>query len=126
MLVWIFRCPGHSAHADKVGVLPGSALLALLLCCSGLLVNAGLWPTYPCTLGMGIATFDIMAQILSHPLVDVAHVWTTRWKTGTPNPWGSASSEDSLTVRAPGTGRSKHQRVGESICGSTYINTYFE
>ena len=86
----------------QVGVLPGSALLALLLCCSGLLVNAGLWPTYPCTVGMGIATFDIMAQILSHPLVDVAHVWTTRWKTGTPNPWGSASSEDSLTVRAPG------------------------
>ncbi|KAK9823048.1 hypothetical protein WJX81_003290 [Elliptochloris bilobata] len=54
------------------------------------------WPGYPCNLGMGIATFDILAQLISHPAVDDAHVWTTRWRTGAPNPSQSTANTDAF------------------------------
>lgn len=63
-------------------------------CCS----ETGTWPGQIATLGHAIATFDIMAQLLSHPLVDVAHVWTTRWRTGYPTII-PASSTDALQAR---------------------------
>ena len=49
---------------------------------------------------MGIATFDLMAQLLSHHLVDVAHAWTTRWKTDAPpRPYSAPANTDALTAR---------------------------
>lgn len=45
--------------------------------------HAGKWGG-PTNLGMGLATFNLMAQLLSHHLVDMAHAWTTRWKTNSP------------------------------------------
>ena len=63
---------------------------------------AGKWGGYPANLGMGLATFDIMAQLLAHPLTDAAHVWTTRWKTdSTPAPYPGASNMDALMARTP-------------------------
>ncbi|KAK9834900.1 hypothetical protein WJX81_007315 [Elliptochloris bilobata] len=56
----------------------------------------GKWGNYPASLGMGICVFDIMAQLLSHPLVDDAHVWTTRWRTGSPSPAQKAGYFDAL------------------------------
>ena len=59
--------------------------------------HAGKWGGAT-NLGMGLATFDIMAQLLSHHLIDVAHVWTTRYKTNSPNPY-TPSNTDALTAR---------------------------
>ena len=51
---------------------------------------------------MGIATFDIMAQLLAHPQTDAAHVWTTRWKTNSPpTPYSGAWNTDALMARTP-------------------------
>lgn len=63
---------------------------------------AGKWTSYPANLGMGLATFDIMAQLLAHPLTDAAHVWTTRWKTNSPpTPYTGAYNTDALLARPP-------------------------
>ena len=60
--------------------------------------RAGKWGGQA-SLGMGLATFDLMAQLLSHPLTDVAHVWTTRWKTSAPSPYSTPYNTDALTAR---------------------------
>ena len=66
-----------------------------------LLKRAGKWGGQA-NLGMGIATFDLMAQLLSHRLVDVAQAWTTRWKTNAPpSPYSTPGNTDALTARAP-------------------------
>ena len=61
---------------------------------------AGQWGT-TANLGLGLATFDMMAQLLSHPLVDVAHLWTTRWRTSYPGSYSGASNFEALTARPP-------------------------
>ena len=33
-------------------------------------------------MGHALVAFDVMANVLSHPRVDVAHFWTTRWRFG--------------------------------------------
>ncbi len=81
--------PAHDHDASSSNAAPN-----FLFC-------TGLWGRTPCTLGMGIVTFDIMAQLLSYPLVDAAHVWTTRWKTGVPDPTSLATSYDALQAGGP-------------------------
>ena len=61
--------------------------------------HAGKWGAYPATLGMGLCTFDILAQIISHPLVDDAMIWTTRWRTGPPQSTQMAGNYDALQAR---------------------------
>ena len=40
-----------------------------------------------------------MAQIISHPLVDEAMIWTTRWRTGAPQGTQLAGNYDALQAR---------------------------
>ena len=40
------------------------------------------WQNGQADLGHALVAFDIMANVLSHPRVDVAHFWTTRWRFG--------------------------------------------
>ena len=60
------------------------------------------WSNAQADLGHALVAFDVMANALSHPRVDVAHFWTTRWRFGgfapTNNP---GSCADALNVRFP-------------------------
>ena len=92
--------PPHPERLERTAIL-----LALSQACRTPLPNilrgraAGKWGGYPATLGMGLATFDIMAQLLAHPLTDTAQVWTTRWKTSYPGAYSGAWNTDALTAR---------------------------
>ena len=66
-------------------------------------VLAGKWGSYPATLGMGLCTFDILVQIITHPLVDDGMVWTTRWNTGAPQGNSMATNYDALQARRRST-----------------------
>ena len=59
-------------------------------------LRAGKWGGSPATLGMGLCTFDILVQIITHPLVDDGMVWTTRWRVGGPQSTQMAGSFDAL------------------------------
>lgn len=58
------------------------------------------WQNGQADVGHALVAFDSMATVLSHPRVDVAHFWTTRWRYGgfaeSNNP---GSVADTLNVR---------------------------
>ncbi|EIE20640.1 hypothetical protein COCSUDRAFT_57209 [Coccomyxa subellipsoidea C-169] len=63
------------------------------------------WSNSQADLGHALVAFDIMANALSHPRVDVAQFWTTRWRFGgfapTNNPGSVADAlneDNSLTA----------------------------
>lgn len=58
------------------------------------------WDNSQADLGHALVAFDIMANALSHPRVDVAHFWTTRWRFGGFAPTNNPGSvADALNVR---------------------------
>lgn len=59
------------------------------------------WQNERADLGHALVALDVMANILSHPKVDVAHFWTTRWRFGGFAPSNNpGSAADALEVRA--------------------------
>ena len=57
------------------------------------------WQNEQADLGHAIVAVDVMANILSHPKVDVAHFWTTRWRFGGFAPSNTpGSAADALEV----------------------------
>lgn len=60
------------------------------------------WQNGQADLGHALVAFDVMANALSHPRVDVAHFWTTRWRFGGFSPSNNQGSvADTLWVRMP-------------------------
>ncbi len=65
---------------------------------SGLLCR---WQNEQADLGHAIVALDVMANILSHPKVDVALFWTSRWRYGGFAPSNNPGSvADALEVSA--------------------------
>lgn len=59
------------------------------------------WQNEQADLGHAIVAVDVMANTLSHPKVDVAHFWTTRWRFGGFAPSNTpGSAADALEVSA--------------------------
>ena len=59
------------------------------------------WQNGQSDLGHALVAFDVMANTLSHPRVDVAHFWTTRWRFGGFSPSNNKGSvADALWVCA--------------------------
>ena len=57
------------------------------------------WQNGQADLGHALVAFDVMANTLSHPRVDVAHFWTTRWRFGGFSPSNNQGSvADALQV----------------------------
>ena len=80
------------------------------------------WQNGQADLGHALVAFDIMANVLSHPRVDVAHFWTTRWRFGGFAPSNNeASAADALWVSSSFLdtllNATSHSSLATSLCG---------
>ena len=98
----------HSQSKDE-RVCKAQYLLCALVptfihCCDLFLCR---WSNTQADLGHALVAFDIMANALSHPRVDVAHFWTTRWRYGgfapTNNPGSVADALNVSLTSSPST-----------------------
>lgn len=82
------------------------ALLLILSRCDVLLCRhcQRRWQNSKADLGHGLVAFDAVANVLSHPRVDAALFWTTRWRYGGFGETNqAASAADALQVCLLGT-----------------------
>ena len=78
------------------------------------------WQNGQADLGHALVAFDILANVLSHPRVDVAHFWTTRWRFGGFAPSNNeGSAADALWVSSFSytlLNASSHSSLATSLC----------